>query len=69
MIMMGTSIRQIWVTVSISLNEQEQQMADLFNPYLTNGFSHYYQLGESTFVFRGVRRDFKILFNFSMKSL
>ena len=28
------------------------------NPYLTNGFSHYYHLGESTFIFRGVRSDF-----------
>ena len=25
------------------------------NPYLTNGFSHHYQLGESTFICRGVR--------------
>ena len=30
----------------------------VFNPYLTNGFSHHYQLGESTFIFRGVRSDF-----------
>ena len=29
-----------------------------FNPYLTNGFSHHYQLDESTFIFRGVRNDF-----------
>ena len=29
-----------------------------FNPYLTNGFSHYYHLGESTFIIRGVRSDF-----------
>ena len=29
-----------------------------FNPYLTNGFSHHYQLGESTSIFRGVRSDF-----------
>ena len=34
------------------------------NPYLTNGFSRRYQLGESTSVFRGVRSyfDFFILF-------
>ena len=25
-----------------------------FNPYLTNGFSHHYQLDESTFIFRAV---------------
>ena len=37
------------------------------NPYLTNGFSHHYQLEESTFIFRGVSSDFLILFNFSMK--
>ena len=27
------------------------------NPYLTNGFSHHYQMGESTFIFRGVKSD------------
>ena len=31
---------------------------DFVNPYLTNGFSHLYQLDESTFIFRGVRSDF-----------
>ena len=30
----------------------------ILNPYLTNGFSHHYHLGESTFIFRGVRSDF-----------
>ena len=30
----------------------------ILNPYLTNGFSHHYQLGESTFIFRGVRSVF-----------
>ena len=39
------------------------------NPYLMSGFSLLYHLGESTFIFRGVRCDFKILFNFSMKIL
>ena len=47
------------------------------NPYLTNGFSHHYQLGESTFIFRGVRSDFYFylffffffFFFFSMKFL
>ena len=28
------------------------------NPYLTNGFSHRHHLGESTFMFRGIRSDF-----------
>ena len=30
----------------------------VMNPYLTNGFFHHYQLGEFTFIFRGVRSDF-----------
>ena len=29
-----------------------------FYPNLANGFSQHYQLGESTFIFRGVRSDF-----------
>ena len=40
-----------------------------FNPYLTNVFSHHYQLDESTFIFRGVRGDFYFLSDFSMKFL
>ena len=32
------------------------------NPYLTNGLSHHYQLGESTFIFRGVKCDFYLIF-------
>ena len=39
------------------------------NPYLMNGFSHHYHLGESTFIFRGGRCDFKILLHFSTKFL
>ena len=35
-----------------------------FNPYLTNGFSHCYQLGESTFIFGGVRSDFLFFISF-----
>ena len=38
------------------------------NPYLTNAFSHY-QLGESTFISRGVMRDFYFSSHFSMKFL
>ena len=38
----------------------------LIYPYLTNGFSHQYQLGESTFISRGVRSEFYFLSNFSM---
>ena len=36
------------------------------NPYLPNGLSHHYHLGESTFVFRGFRSDFKFLSHFFM---
>ena len=36
---------------------------------MTNGFSHHYHLGESTFMFRGVRSDLEFLFHFSMKFL
>ena len=28
------------------------------NTYLTNGFSHHYHLGDSIFIFKGVRSDF-----------
>ena len=40
----------------------------MINPYLTNGFSHHYQLGESTFIFRGVKNYF-FLSHFSIKFL
>ena len=40
-----------------------------FNPYLMNGFSHHYQFGVSTFIFRDVRCDFYFLSHFSMKFL
>ena len=33
------------------------------------GFFHLYHLGESTFIFRGVKSDFYFLSNFSMKFL
>ena len=36
---------------------------------MTNGFSYCYHMEESTFIFRGFRCDFKILFKFSMKFL
>ena len=35
-----------------------------FNPYLTNNFSHHYQMGESTFIYRGVRSDFYFFIQF-----
>ena len=33
-------------------------LSDLLNPHLTNRVSHHYHLGQSTFIFRGVRSDF-----------
>ena len=36
---------------------------------LTNGFSHYYYLRVSAFIFRGFKCDFKNLFHFSTKFL
>ena len=39
------------------------------NLYVTNGFSHHYQLDEPTFSFRGVRSDFYFLSHCSMKFL
>ena len=41
----------------------------MINPYLTNGFSHHYQLGESSFILTGVRSDFYFLSHFLMKFL
>ena len=38
-----------------------------FNPYMTNGFSHYYHLGEFTFIYRGIRSDFQYSNKFLMK--
>ena len=34
------------------------------NSYLTNGFSHHYHLGVSTFILRDIGSDFEILFHF-----
>ena len=39
----------------------------VFNPLVTNGLSHPYQLDESIFIFRGIRSNFSFLFHFSMK--
>ena len=36
----------------------------MFNPIVTNGISHPYQAGESTFIFRGVRSNFLIFMSF-----
>ena len=38
-----------------------------FDPLVTNGPSYTYHLDESTFILRGTRSNFSILFHFSMK--
>ena len=43
--------------------------SQLLNPYSTNGFSHHYHLGESTFMSRGLRSNFQFSAHFSMKFL
>ena len=53
----------------INLEANKQSKAIVFNPYLTNEYSHYYLLGQSTFIFRGIRSDFEFSFHFSMKFL
>ena len=53
---LNIDLSKIWILVY--LTEFTLETACSFNPYLTNGFSHYYQLDESTFIFRGVRSDF-----------
>ena len=50
-------------------NNENGSSSFSFNPYLTNRFTHRYHMGESTFIFRGFRCDFKILFHFSIKFL
>ena len=42
-------------------------LIELFNPLVTNGFSHAYQMDESTLILRGSGSDFSFLFHFSMK--
>ena len=39
------------------------------NPYMTNGLSHRYRLGELTVIFGDNRGDFRLLFTFSMNFL
>ena len=33
---------------------------ECLNPYLTNGLSHYYHLGESTFILRGICEELQV---------
>ena len=37
------------------------------NPFVTNGYSHPYHLDEPTFIFRGIRSNFSLLFQFLME--
>ena len=53
----------------ISIGHVMRNSVSNFNPYLTNGFSHHYQLGLPTFMFRGVRSDYEFLSRFLMKFL
>ena len=41
--------------------------SSLLNPLIRNGHSHPYQLGESTFIYRGIRTKIAFLFHFSVK--
>ena len=45
------------------------EVREHFNPFLTNGFTHRYHLGEPIQILGGFSCDFKILFHFSMKFL
>ena len=38
------------------------EVSNIFNPLLTNGFTYYYHLDESTFIVRGVRNFFFIFY-------
>ena len=35
------------------------------NPFMTNGFTHHYHLGKSTFIFRGIRGIFLLFIQFT----
>ena len=37
--------------------------------HMTNGLSHHYHLGESTFIFGDIRCDFRFIFTSSMNFL
>ena len=37
-------------------------MSHDINPFMTNGFTHHYHLGKYTFIFRGIRSIFFLLF-------
>ena len=66
---MGKSIRHKWVKMVILYTAfvMALKKRHIIDPLVTNGFSHSYELGESTFMFWGIRIIFLFLFHFSMK--
>ena len=66
------NLNHIWLndTLEGSKNVMNRHFQPLlFNPYLTNGFSHHYQMGESTFILGASRVIFKFNPIFRMKIL
>ena len=51
-----------------SLKSHSKEPSSL-NPFMTNGLSHCYYLGESTVIIRGIRCNFEFLFHCLMKFL
>ena len=64
--------KYLYIDASVSqikINYQDQELqavrlANAVNLYLTNGFSHHYQLDESTFILRGVKSGFYFFYFF-----
>ena len=56
----------VWHVVGGTMTQMNVKgsLMTFINPYLTNGFSNHYHLGESTFVFRSIRCDFFFFFFF-----
>ena len=46
----------------------QEYRGKILNPYLTNGFSHHYHLGESTISFRDVKSNFYSLSHFAVQT-
>ena len=53
----------------LNVPTKHQELPSYFNLYLTNGFSCHYHLGESTFIFWGIRSKFQFSYKFLMKIL
>ena len=50
-----------WIKL-LSHSESGSSDSEIINPYLTNRFSHHYQMGKSIFIFRGVRSVFLFIY-------